>query len=39
LDEPHWLETSIAALDLDSLTPRESQAVLYQLKTRLAEKT
>jgi DNA mismatch repair protein MutS len=38
LDEPHWLETSIEALDLDSLTPRETQAVLYQLKTRLREK-
>ncbi|MFT6269521.1 MAG: DNA mismatch repair protein MutS [Alphaproteobacteria bacterium] len=38
LDEPHWLEASIAALDLDSLTPRESQAVLYRLKTRLSEK-
>lgn len=37
LDEPHWLELAVAALDLDSLTPRESQAVLYQLKTRLAE--
>lgn len=38
LDEPHWLEASINALDLDSLSPRETQAVLYQLKTRLAEK-
>jgi DNA mismatch repair protein MutS len=38
LDEPHWLEASIDALDLDSLTPRETQAVLYQLKTRLKEK-
>lgn len=38
LDEPHWLEDSIQALDLDSLTPRESQAVLYQLKTKINEK-
>ena len=37
LDEPHWLETALAALDLDSLSPRESQAVLYQLKARLNE--
>lgn len=38
LDEPHWLEDSIQALDLDSLTPRESQAVLYQLKTKINDK-
>jgi DNA mismatch repair protein MutS len=38
LGEPHWLESSIAELDIDSLTPRESQAFLYQLKTRLIEK-
>jgi len=38
LDEPHWLEDVINTLDLDSLTPRESQAVLYQLKAKLDEK-
>ena len=38
LDEPHWLEDAIEALDIDSLSPRETQAVLYQLKTRLREK-
>ena len=38
LDEPHWLEDAIQALDLDSLTPRESQAVLYQLKTKINDK-
>jgi DNA mismatch repair protein MutS len=38
LDVPHWLEESIQALDLDSLTPRESQAVLYQLKSKINER-
>lgn len=38
LDEPHWIEEFIQTLDLDSLTPRESQAILYQLKTKFLEK-
>ncbi len=38
LDEPHWLEQAIEMIDLDSLSPRETQAVLYQLKTKIKEK-
>lgn len=35
LPAPHWLEQAISAIDLDSLTPREAQAVLYQLKNQI----
>ena len=35
LPGPHWLEQAIQAIDLDALTPREAQAVLYQLKQQI----
>ena len=35
LPGPHWLEQAINAIDLDALTPREAQAVLYQLKQQI----
>jgi len=35
LPGPHWLEQAISVIDLDSLSPREAQAVLYQLKQQI----
>ncbi len=35
LDEPHWLEKAINDIDIDALSPREAQALLYHLKSKL----
>ncbi len=35
LDEPHWLEQTLTHLDLDSLSPREAQDLLYKLQKKV----
>ncbi|MDT0593634.1 DNA mismatch repair protein MutS [Glaciecola petra] len=35
LDEPHWLEMALNEIDIDAMTPREAQAMLYQLKQQI----
>jgi DNA mismatch repair protein MutS len=35
LDAPHWLEQKLQAIDLDELSPREAQALLYEWRKSL----
>lgn len=37
LEQTHWLEEALDNIDLDALSPREAQAVMYQLKTKLKQ--
>lgn len=36
LDAPHWLEQKLTAIDLDELSPREAQALLYEWRKQLS---
>ncbi|MFC4700099.1 DNA mismatch repair protein MutS [Glaciecola siphonariae] len=36
LDAPHWLEQKLKAIDLDALSPREAQAMLYEWRKQLS---
>jgi DNA mismatch repair protein MutS len=36
LDSPHWLEQKLKAIDLDELSPREAQALLYEWRKSLS---
>ncbi|WP_371192893.1 DNA mismatch repair protein MutS [Glaciecola sp. SC05] len=35
LDAPHWLEQKLKAVDLDELSPREAQALMYEWRKQL----
>jgi DNA mismatch repair protein MutS len=35
LDAPHWLEQKLTAIDLDELSPREAQALMYEWRKQL----
>nr|WP_136251891.1 DNA mismatch repair protein MutS [Ningiella ruwaisensis] len=35
LDSPHWLEQKLNTIDLDALSPREAQALLYEWKKQI----
>ncbi|MGQ8364647.1 DNA mismatch repair protein MutS [Glaciecola sp. 1036] len=38
IEAPHWLEQKLSQVDLDELSPRESQALLYQWREQLRNK-